>query len=214
MISLIHSAAQKAGLAMGCIIAMACIDVAAQTARTGPFLELGGMYQFIAANNEYTDNILDTERNDGIGATLSVILQDTSSHGCGIGRFGFGLGAGLMWWDEEALLPIYGQLNWHPFIRTAPWCGVRLDRIGLIARYGALIGAWKETDAGQLSGHTFTDLSLRYPVLARGKAQAWLSAGIGMMLLRGPYRVEIDGVVDETDQGEFIYPQLGIGLAL
>lgn len=204
----------RALLAFASILSVTFHHVAAQTLRTGPFLELGGMYQFVAANNQFIDNILDPERNDGVGATLTVILQDTTSHGRGIGRFGFGLGTGLIWWDEETLLPLYGQVNWHPFIRTAPWCGIRLDRVGFTARYGALIGAWKETDAGQLSGHTFTDLSVRYPVLARGKTQAWLSAGIGLMLLQGPYRVEVDGVPEESDRAEFIYPQLGIGLAL
>jgi hypothetical protein len=186
----------------------------AQTPRAGLGLEFSGTYQFIAANNVYDDNILDADRNDGIAATLSLVLQDTNSHGRGIGRLGFGLGTGLIWWDEENLLPLFGQLNWYPFIRRTPWLGIHLDRIGIIARYGALIGAWKETDNGQLSGHSFTDLTVRYPFWAQGPRRAWIDLGFGMMMLRGPYQVTENGVSMDSDRAEFIYPQVGIGLAL
>jgi hypothetical protein len=196
------------------IVVCQAARLTAQTPRAGLGLELSGTYQFIAANNVYDDNILDADRNDGIGATLSLVLHDTTSHGRGIGRLGFGLGTGLIWWDEETLLPLFGQLNWYPFIRRTPWLGVHLDRVGIIARYGALIGAWKETDNGQLSGHSLTDLTVRYPFWAQGPRRAWIDLGFGMMMLRGPYQVTENGVPMDSDRAEFIYPQVGIGLAL
>jgi len=186
--------------------------VEAQTPGPGAHFEVGFTRLAIASTNQYRDNILDPQRDDGTSFNASILFHDTTNHGRGLGRISIGLGLGVLWWDQETLMPVFGQVNWYPFIRSRPWAGIHLDRMGIMLRYGAVFGAWKETTRGQLRGWSITDLAFRYPFWSRGRSSAWVDGGIGMLLMRGPYTIEEEGVVEDRRMAEFIYPRVAVGL--
>ncbi len=179
--------------------------------RPGMNGELSAARLFIAGNNRFNDNILDRERGDATFIGAGFLLGDTTGHGRGIGRFAIGLGAGALLWEGVAMMPIYGQVLWYPFIRRAPLAGVRLDRLGIAMRFGGILGAWKHTDRGQLAGHTYTDLAITYPAL-RGPISVCMDAGLGMIMLKGPYTITEEGVKEDRRYAEFIYPRLGLSV--
>lgn len=179
--------------------------------RLGSNGEVASARLFIAGSNQYSDNILDRTRGDATFIGASYLLGDTTNHGRGIGRFAVGLGAGALLWEGITLMPIFGQVNWHPFIRRTPWGGIHLNRLGIAMRFGGIIGAWKPTTRGQLAGHTYTDLTFKYPVHL-GRFTLSLDAGLGMILMRGPYTIAEEGLVEDRRLAEFIYPRLGFGV--
>ena len=181
--------------------------------RLGSNGEISAARLLIAGSNQYADNILDRQRGDATFIGASYLLGDTTDHGRGIGRFAIGLGAGALLWEGITLMPVFGQVNWHPFIRRAPWAGIHLNRLGIAMRFGGLIGAWKPTTRGQLTGHTYTDLAFKYPVHL-GRFNLSLDAGLGMILLRGPYTIAEEGTVEDRRFAEFIYPRLGVSVGL
>jgi hypothetical protein len=179
--------------------------------RSGSNVELSAAQLLVAGSNQYADNILDRQRGDATFIGASYLLGDTTDHGSGIGRLAFGLGAGAFLWEGITLMPVYGQVNWYPFVRRAPWAGVHLSRLGIAMRFGGILGAWKPTTRGQLAGHTYTDLAFKYPAHL-GRFNLSLDAGLGMILLRGPYTIAEEGVVEDRRFAEFIYPRLGISV--
>ena len=179
--------------------------------RLGSNREISAARLLIAGSNQYSDNILDRTRGDATFIGASYLLGDTTDHGRGIGRFAIGLGAGALLWEGITLMPLYGQVNWYPFIRRAPWAGIHLNRLGIAMRFGGIFGAWKPTTRGQLAGHTYTDLAFKYPAHL-GRLNLSVDAGLGMVLMRGPYTIAEADVVEDRRFAEFIYPRLGFSV--
>ncbi|MBL7944829.1 MAG: hypothetical protein JNN32_02120 [Flavobacteriales bacterium] len=177
----------------------------------GSNVEISAAQLLIAGSNQYADNILDRQRGDATFIGASYLLGDTTDQGRGIGRFAVGIGAGALLWEGITLMPVFGQVNWHPFVRRAPWASVHLSRLGIAMRFGGILGAWKPTTRGQLAGHTYTDLAFKYPAHL-GRFNLSLDAGLGMILLRGPYTIAEEGLVEDRRFAEFIYPRLGLSV--
>ena len=179
--------------------------------RPGGNVAMSASWLFIAGSNRYSDNILDRERGDATFIGATYLLGDTTDHGRGIGHFAFGLGVGALRWEGVTLLPIHGQVDWYPFIRRAPWAGIHLQRVGIIMRFGGVLGAWKPTDRGQLAGHSYTDVALRYPARV-GPVHLNFDAGWGMIVQRGPYTIAEEGPPENRRFAEFIYPKVGLSV--
>jgi hypothetical protein len=179
--------------------------------RSGGQVEFSAAQLFIAGSNAHTDNILDRERGDATWVSATYLLGDTTNHGRGIGRLGFGLGVAALRWEGITLLPVFGQVDWYPFIRRTPWAGIHLQRLGIVLRYGGIFGAWKPTDRGQLAGNQYAELAVRYPMYL-GRVRLGLEAGFGIIVLRGPYTIVEAGVPEDRRFAEFMHPRVGVSV--
>jgi hypothetical protein len=178
--------------------------------RAGLNGEVGVSQLLLAGSNQYVDNIIDRQRGDGTLAWAAIMLGDTTGYP-GFGRWAVGLGAGAMRWEGFTMLPVFGQFHWYPVLRDRRVLGLRLPRLGFVARYGALIGAWQPTSRGQLQGHSFADLNVRYPFVVR-RMHVAVNAGFGILLMRGPYTRAVDGVPEDLRSAEFVHPQVGLSV--
>lgn len=198
-------------IALLALLLSASVPAAGQALlRMGLNGEVGVSQLFLAGSSRYEDNIIDRQRGDGTLAWASVVLGDTTGYP-GFGRWAVGLGAGALQWEGFTLLPVFGQFHWYPVLRDRRVLGLRVQRLGLVARYGALIGTWQPTSRGRLQGHSFADLNLRYPFVVR-RMHVAVNAGFGVLLMRGAYTRAVDGVVEDLRYADFLYPQVGVSV--
>jgi hypothetical protein len=156
------------------------------------------------------DNILDRERGNALAFSAAMMWHDSLR----TGWKGVSLGAGseVLWWDEELLIPIFFQMEVRPWVQARSFFQIRPDRISINLRIGGVVGAWKETTTGQLTGGQYLKCGLRYGLNNVSRRSTWLEIGSAMLAMRGNYLVRADGSWKEEDP-DFLSIQIGLGVA-
>lgn len=169
------------------------LGVAAQEPWKGLGLDLGFAPSFVYTEPVEADNWVGSKSQ--FGASFDAAIN----YGFPKARAAFGLGDGIFLWGDRVLYPVFIQVAADP----SAWCedcffsrGIWL-RTTIDARGGAMPGN-VETAAGPLRVDFFSEVGFRYRV---GIATRWqFHAGIrlGTFDLRGPYRVQVDGVWQDS----------------
>jgi hypothetical protein len=193
------------------LLVIACIatSVAAQTSHRGLGFEMGVTYAHFGLSAK-EDNILDRERGNALAFSAAMMWHDSLR----TGWKGVSMGAvsEVLWWEEELLIPIFFQMEVRPWAQARPVFQIRPDRISINMRIGGVVGAWKETTTGQLTGGQYLKCGLRYGLNNVSRRSTWLEIGSAMLAIRGKYLVRSECVWKEEDP-DFLSIQIGLGVA-
>ena len=190
------------------VLAHLLLHGSAQSPRRDPAVDLDAGYAFFRP--EAQDNILDKDHGNAIGLFASVMWRDTTRDR--ESRFGLGAGVAMLVWDGQPLLPVFIQVELRPWEQARTFSPIDPERLGFDLRMGAVLGAWKQTTTGQLSGGQYYHVGVRYALDRKKKWRTWLEIGTGMLGMRGSYEVVSDGVWEERDP-DFPYAQFALGVA-
>jgi hypothetical protein len=117
----------------------------------------------------------------------------------------FGGGVGIMRWGAETVYPVYFQMSLQPF---KPLKKLRLD-----GRIGTTLGPWKESAEGHVNLTLYSEIGLRYSLLAKPKWNAILRLHFGFLDPSGPLHVYEEGQWHDAKNFSFVYVGFGLGVS-